>query len=308
MLSFSNKETEMVEDRVKVGEGAYATVYKQTFAVKRFVDDPDGHALAELKMLQRCCHPRILSCMGTYNDEQGCMNLVLPFHPQTLAQKMYGLPLPHQEIKSYLRHLLEGVAYLHNQQHIIHTDLKPQNLLISSKNQLVICDFSCALLVDSGDVTDNNCGTLWYRSPEVLLGGETPKIPVVTYAMDMWAVGCIIWEMLHGKPWFRGDCEIDQMFQIFRVCGTPTEEVWPGVSQRPYFKKTFPQWNSVLSRSLSSINNPQLELLMHKIMVMDPKQRITAQEALQHPYFDINTFSQKGQDTSDEDSVEDSDD
>ena len=298
----------MVQDRVKVGEGAYATVYKQTFAVKTFADDGSDYARAELHLLQRCNHPRIIKCVGTYTDEQDQVNLLLPFYPQSLPHRLRQT-MSHIAVQTYLRQLLEGVAYLHDQARIIHTDLKPQNLLLSSTNNLVICDFSCAIDVGSKDVQDNNCGTLWYRSPEVLLG--TPSN--VTCALDMWAVGCIIWEMLTKKPWFPGDSEIDQIFRIFRVCGTPSEADWPGVSHLAHYKTTFPQWSSVLTRTLSTtVNQPHLELLMHQMMVLDPKKRITAAAALKHPYFQDNVSDgdaeQEDYDNDDDDDDDDDDD
>ena len=78
--------------------------------------------------------------------------------------------------------------------------------------------------------------TLWYRPPEVLLGIEN-----YTTKVDSWSIGCIMAEMLIGKPFFFGDCEIGQLFKIFQIMGTPTEETWPGVSKLPEYKFTFPQ-------------------------------------------------------------------
>ncbi|KAG8910462.1 Cyclin-dependent kinase catalytic subunit, partial [Tulasnella sp. 417] len=81
--------------------------------------------------------------------------------------------------------------------------------------------------------------TLWYRAPEVLLGSRH-----YSTAIDMWSVGCIMAEMImQGTPLFPGDSEIDQIFRIFRIMGTPTEQTWPGVSQLPDYKPSFPRWN-----------------------------------------------------------------
>lgn len=79
--------------------------------------------------------------------------------------------------------------------------------------------------------------TLWYRAPEILLGALDYCTPV-----DIWAVGCIFVEMVTKKPLFTGDSEIDQIYRIFRILGTPNEEVWPNVTQHKDFKVTFPNW------------------------------------------------------------------
>ena len=79
--------------------------------------------------------------------------------------------------------------------------------------------------------------TLWYRAPEILLGSKHYSTPV-----DVWSIGCIFVEMVNQKPLFPGDSEIDELFKIFRVLGTPTEETWPGVASLPDYKSTFPQW------------------------------------------------------------------
>lgn len=78
--------------------------------------------------------------------------------------------------------------------------------------------------------------TLWYRAPEILLGS-----PHYSTAVDMWSVGCIFAEMLTMQPLFPGDSQIDQLFKIFRALGTPTEEMWPGVTALPDFNNNFPR-------------------------------------------------------------------
>jgi len=87
--------------------------------------------------------------------------------------------------------------------------------------------------------------TLWYRAPEILLGGKQ-----YATAVDIWSIGCIFAEMVMRAPLFPGDSEIDELFRIFRVLGTPTEETWPGVSQYRDFKPSFPKWSA---KSLAKI-------------------------------------------------------
>jgi serine/threonine protein kinase len=83
----------------------------------------------------------------------------------------------------------------------------------------------------------NEIQTLWYRSPEVLLGSKNYGV-----TLDMWSVGCIFAEFLQGKAFIPGDSQIDQIFKIFKIFGTPNETIWPGVNTLPHMKATFPQF------------------------------------------------------------------
>ena len=125
--------------------------------------------------------------------------------------------------------------------------------------------------------------TLWYRAPEILLGGKLYSV-----AVDIWSVACIIVEMITGQPLVPGDSEIDQLFKIFRLLGTPSESVWPGVSQLPDWKSTFPQWSSKpLAEHIPMLNNdPLLVDLLSRMLAYDPSYRISARDALAHPWFD----------------------
>jgi len=125
--------------------------------------------------------------------------------------------------------------------------------------------------------------TVWYRPLEILLGSKLYSVPV-----DLWGVGCILAEMATGSPLFAGDSEIDTAFKIFQKLGTPTEAVWPGVSELPDFKPTFPKWQH---KGWANIRNTQAQVgssgidLLDKLMRYNPRTRISAREALQHPYF-----------------------
>ena len=122
--------------------------------------------------------------------------------------------------------------------------------------------------------------TLWYRAPEILLGQKK-----YTTAVDIWSVGCIFAEMAQRRPLFAGDCEIDQIFRIFKVLGTPKESNWPGVTSLPDFKLTFPKWQPIsLSTNCSNLDFQGLDLLS-QMVCFDPNQRISATDALNHVYY-----------------------
>jgi len=102
----------------------------------------------------------------------------------------------------------------------------------------------------------------------------------------VWAIGTIFVEMVTKRPLFPGDSEIDQLFKIFRSLGTPDETMWPGVTQLQDWNAAFPAWPRLpvekMAPSLDDAGNDLLE----KLLLYTPRDRISAKEALNHPYFD----------------------
>lgn len=80
--------------------------------------------------------------------------------------------------------------------------------------------------------------TLWYRAPEILLGAPEYSTPI-----DIWAIGCIFWELVTKVPLFAGDSELDQIYRIFRILGTPTEQDWPGIKSFENYKSQLPNYS-----------------------------------------------------------------
>ena len=128
--------------------------------------------------------------------------------------------------------------------------------------------------------------TLWYRAPEILLGQKEYSTPI-----DMWSIGCIFYEMAHRKPLFAGDSEIDQIFRIFQMYGTPHEKLWPGITKLPDFKQTFPQFKAKGLNSYCNLLDDNGLDLLSKMVVYDPCKRISAKNAMNHvSYFTFFTL------------------
>lgn len=197
------------------------------------------------------------------------------------------------QVKKFTLQLLEGTRYCHAHR-VLHRDLKPQNLLINKEGNLKLADFGLARAFGVPLRTyTHEVVTLWYRAPEILLGGRQYSTGV-----DMWSVGCIFAEMATRKPLFPGDSEIDEIFKIFRILGTPTEADWPGVESFPDFKSSFPKWERkqddemVNADGIKVLGENGLDLL-ESMLVYDPAGRISAKQAIHHPYFTEGTRSRQ---------------
>lgn len=122
--------------------------------------------------------------------------------------------------------------------------------------------------------------TLWYRAPELMLGENK-----YSFGVDLWALGCIFVEMITKKPLFQGDCQIDQIYKIFQMFGSPEEANWPGVTKLPFYKDTFPRFRAQGVESVVGGLCAEGVDLLRKLLTLDPRRRISAKEALNHDFF-----------------------
>jgi len=275
----------------KIGEGTYGVVFKardkisgRLMALKkiRLEQEEEGvpsTALREISLLKELNHANIvrLEDVVSHNSK---LYLVFEFLDQDLKRYIDDCSsLAPDLVQSYMHQLLAGLAYCHGNR-VLHRDLKPQNLLIDSEGIIKLADFGLARAFSIPVRTyTHEVVTLWYRAPEILLGSRNYSTPV-----DIWSLGCIFAEMLTRNALFPGDCEIDELFRIFRTLGTPNEQTWPGVTSLPDFQETFPIWQA--KRISDVVNADELALdLLSKMLVYDPAARITAKQALEHPYF-----------------------
>jgi cyclin-dependent kinase len=280
----------------KVGEGTYGIVYKakdmntnQLVALKkiRLVGEDEGvpsTAIREISLLKELKDDHIVRLLDIVHGDHK-LYLVFEFMEVDLKRymeygKSNGTPITPDLVKKFTHQLTSGVFYCHSHR-ILHRDLKPQNLLIDKRCNLKLADFGLARAFGIPMRTyTHEVVTLWYRSPEVLLGSKH-----YSTAIDMWSIGCIYAEMvMFGDPLFPGDSEIDQIFKIFRILGTPTEETWPGVSTLPDYKPTFPRWSRQdLGAVIRGLGREGHDFIM-RTLTYDTGKRISAKRALLHPY------------------------
>jgi len=242
-------------------------------------------AIREIAILKELSHENIVRLIDVF-CKPGELVLVFELLDSDLKKHMRSLggPLSPSRVRDFSRQLLKGMEFCHANR-IIHRDLKPQNLLIdNSSMHLKIADFGLAraFMLPVPQYT-HEVVTVWYRPLEILLGSKLYSLPV-----DMWGVGCIFAEMATSAPLFAGDSEIDTAFKIFQKLGTPTEAMWPGLSELPDFKPTFPNWKPKgwkhIRNTHAQLGNTGIDLL-DQLMCYNPSGRISARASLQHAYF-----------------------
>ncbi|KAJ6224539.1 hypothetical protein RDWZM_003084 [Blomia tropicalis] len=209
--------------------------------------------------------------------------LVFEYLDQDLKKLLDHTPtegLQPKLLKSYLWQLLQGISYCHVNR-VIHRDMKPQNLLIDKNGYIKIADFGLGRAITIPmRIYTHEVVTLWYRPPEILLGGE-----YYGPSVDLWSIGCIFAEMSNKKALFSGDSEIDQLYRIFRTLGTPDDETWPGVTKYRDYKVSFPKWHKQnMKNILTNLDDDGIDLL-EALLTFDPNQRISSSKALNHDYF-----------------------
>jgi serine/threonine protein kinase len=279
----------------KIGEGSYGDVFKaidsrtqEVVAIKKIrthckTVGLSGYTMREIEFLQKFAHPSIVRVKAIILLPKNA-NIVMEYLPYTLNGIIADF-LPLNYTRHLLYQLLCGVAMMHSKR-VIHRDLKPQNLLLSEdQTRIKIADLGLARTVtlNPQPYTAGVC-TLWYRAPEILMTNGFYGKP-----SDVWAIGCIFAELLTLKPIFAGKTELDQLNTICHWLGTPSEQSWPGVSRVLEESVNVPQ-NNLIGYPLENFvegNSPGgagVDLL-YRMLALDPSARITAIQALQHPYF-----------------------
>ncbi|KAK1307406.1 Cyclin-dependent kinase F-3 [Acorus calamus] len=241
--------------------------------------------LREVKSLRKMNHPNIVKLKEIVQE-----NYELFFIFEYMEYNLYQImkdrqsPFTEAEIQSFMSQVLQGLAYMHKNGYF-HRDLKPENLLVT-EDFIKIADFGLAREVASRPPYTDYVSTRWYRAPEVLLQSSA-----YTPAIDMWAVGAILAELFMLCPLFPGESETDQIYKICCILGTPDCSTWPeGMNLSRVNNYTFP--NIFPANLVDIIPNASLQAidLIKQLCSWDPRRRPTAEEALYHPFFHVQTW------------------
>uniref|UniRef100_A0A914UIQ7 Cyclin-dependent kinase 20 n=1 Tax=Plectus sambesii TaxID=2011161 RepID=A0A914UIQ7_9BILA len=285
----------------RLGEGAHGIVLKgkqldtkeyvalKKVLLRRLEDGIPLQVFREIKALQELNHENIICLREVFPHGSGLV-LVFDFMTTDLGEMIrdYQRPLNTSQIKTYTMQLLFGVSYMHAN-NIMHRDLKPANLLIASCGKLKIADLgqACLFFKDDPDRTyDHQVATRWYRAPELLYGSRSYGPSV-----DMWAVGCILAEMLNSSALFPGENDIEQIICVLRLLGTPTDEDWPELAQLPDSSKiSFSIQEARPWKEILPTADAHAIALVASLLICNPMKRATAQEAVCDPFFYVRPY------------------
>ncbi|KFO20633.1 cyclin-dependent kinase-like 2 isoform X2 [Fukomys damarensis] len=294
---------EKYENLGLVGEGSYGMVMKcrdkdsgRIVAIKKFLESDDDKmvkkiAMREIKLLKQLRHENLVNLLEVCKKKKRWY-LVFEFVDHTILDDLELFPngLDYQVVQKYLFQIINGIDFCHSH-NIIHRDVKPENILVSQAGVVKLCDFGFArTLAAPGEAYTDYVATRWYRAPELLVGD-------VKYgkAVDIWAIGCLVTEMLTGEPLFPGDSDIDQLYHIMMCLGNliPKHQelfyknpVFAGV-RLPEIQETEP-----LERRYPKLSQVVTDLTKRCLHV-DPDKRPLCAELLHHAFFQVDGFAER---------------
>uniref|UniRef100_A0A3Q3JJ19 Protein kinase domain-containing protein n=1 Tax=Monopterus albus TaxID=43700 RepID=A0A3Q3JJ19_MONAL len=264
------------EKLAKIGEGSYGVVFKcrhrdtgQIVAIKKFVESEDDPvikkiALREIRLLKQLKHVNLVNLLEVFRRKRR-LHLVFEFCEQTVLNELDKHPqgVPEAQLKSIVWQTLQAVNFCHKH-NCIHRDVKPENILLTKTGVIKLCDFGFArILTGPEDDYTDYVATRWYRAPELLVGDTQYGPPV-----DVWALGCVFAELLHGNPLWPGKSDVDQLYLIQKTLGD-----------------LIPRHRQVFRSNLffSGVSIPEPDAT--SCLVMDPSLRLSCEELLELPYF-----------------------
>uniref|UniRef100_A0A0G4FU19 Cyclin-dependent kinase 2 homolog n=1 Tax=Chromera velia CCMP2878 TaxID=1169474 RepID=A0A0G4FU19_9ALVE len=280
----------------KIGEGTYGTVYRardkkssELVALKqmRVHNAKEGlpwTAVREIRLLKSLSHPNIVKLKEiAVGSDMGSIYLVFEYCDHDVANLLDRMnkPFSTAEIKSMMIQLLRALHHLH-ERFTIHRDVKLANLLLMQDGTVKLADFGLAREYGTpAPAYTETVVTLWYRAPEILFGAES-----YSGAVDMWACGCILGEFLYHAPIMPGKNEADQANLICNLLGTPNARIWPDVVRLRGWKNfDLPRNEYSNLRVRFKLESDRCLDLLQRLLAFDPQRRLTAAEALLHPYF-----------------------
>ncbi|XP_026697483.1 serine/threonine-protein kinase MAK isoform X2 [Athene cunicularia] len=278
----------------QLGDGTYGSVLMgksnesgELVAIKRmkrkFYSWDECMNLREVKSLKKLNHANVIKLKEVIRENDH-LYFVFEYMKENLYQLMKDRNklFPESIIRNMMYQILQGLAFIHKHG-FFHRDMKPENLLCIGPELVKIADFGLARELRSQPPYTDYVSTRWYRAPEVLLRSSIYSSPI-----DMWAVGSIMAELYTLRPLFPGTSEVDEIFKICQVLGTPKKSDWPeGYHLASAMNFRFPQCVPISLKCLIPNASNEAIQLMSDMLNWNPKKRPTASQALKYPYFQV---------------------
>ncbi|VDK44802.1 unnamed protein product [Anisakis simplex] len=250
---------------------------------KKFYSWDEAMALREVKSLKKLNHPNIIKLREVIRENDN-LYFVFEYMQENLYELMKDRDryFPEHVVRNIIYQVLQGLAYMHKNG-FFHRDMKPENIMCNGTELVKIADFGLAREIRSRPPFTDYVSTRWYRAPEILLRSTAYNSPI-----DIWALGCIMAELYMLRPLFPGTSELDQIFKIVTILGTPNKDEWPegyqlAASMNFKFQQSVP---TPLASIVSTIGQDGLKL-MSDMMLWNPEKRPSAASSLKYKYFQV---------------------
>lgn len=267
-----------------IPEGQDNVAIKKVLQDKRFKN-------RELQIMRVLSHPNVVDLRSFFytsgeKKDEVYLNLVLEYVPETVYRATrhhtkVKQTMPMLLVKLYMYQIMRSLAYIHSLG-ICHRDIKPQNLLLDPRTGVLkLCDFGSAKVLVPGEPNVSYICSRYYRAPELIFGATN-----YTTNIDIWSTGCVMAELMQGLPLFPGESGIDQLVEIIKVLGTPSREQIRTMNPN-YMEHKFPQIRPHPFPKIFRPHTPADAIdLITQLLQYTPQARLTAVEALCHPFFD----------------------